>query len=149
VFEHKQIDTHTHAQPTATFSHHPSIHPSHLSRPQRINHFPNHYELTRKDLLVKNLKRMRRQLERESSAGSQAALADRFDFFPATFVLPSEYGLFLEEFKHGGGKASAAAAGNSSSSTWIMKPIGKAQGKGIFLFNKLSQISDWKKVGWD
>ena len=25
-----------------------------------------------------------------------------------------------------------------------MKPIGKCQGKGIFLFDKLSQISEWK-----
>ncbi len=25
-----------------------------------------------------------------------------------------------------------------------MKPIGKAQGKGIFIFNKISQISHWK-----
>lgn len=31
---------------------------------QRLNHFPNHYELTRKDLMVKNLKRTRKQLER-------------------------------------------------------------------------------------
>lgn len=31
---------------------------------QRINHFQNHYELTRKDLLVKNLKRIKRQLQR-------------------------------------------------------------------------------------
>ena len=30
-------------------------------------------------------------------------------------------------------------------SIWIMKPIGKAQGKGIFLFSKLSDIKDWKK----
>lgn len=37
----------------------------HLSDWQRINHFPNHYELTRKDLLLKNLKRTKRQLERE------------------------------------------------------------------------------------
>ena len=40
---------------------------------QRLNHFPNHYELTRKDLMVKNLKRMRKQLERnncEAEAGS-------------------------------------------------------------------------------
>lgn len=28
---------------------------------------------------------------------------------------------------------------------YIMKPVGKAQGKGIFLFTKLSEISDWKK----
>ncbi|KAF1336035.1 Tubulin-tyrosine ligase family, partial [Globisporangium splendens] len=31
---------------------------------QRINHFQNHYELTRKDLLVKNLKRIKKQLQR-------------------------------------------------------------------------------------
>jgi tubulin polyglutamylase TTLL9 len=48
-------------------------------------------------------------------------------------VLPQEYSLFLEEFK------------KSDGATWIMKPIGKSQGKGIFLFNQLSQISDWKK----
>ena len=28
-----------------------------LNDDQIINHFPNHYELTRKDLLVKNIKR--------------------------------------------------------------------------------------------
>lgn len=37
----------------------------HLHDWQRINHFPNHYELTRKDLLLKNLKRAKRQLEKE------------------------------------------------------------------------------------
>ena len=31
---------------------------------QRINHFPNHYELTRKDNLIKNLKRTQRALIR-------------------------------------------------------------------------------------
>ena len=37
---------------------------THMDEHQRVNHFRNHYELTRKDLLVKNLKRMKRQLER-------------------------------------------------------------------------------------
>mmetsp|Transcript_17786 Transcript_17786/g.54389 ORF Transcript_17786/g.54389 Transcript_17786/m.54389 type:complete len:386 (-) Transcript_17786:253-1410(-) len=96
---------------------------------QRLNHFPNHYELTRKDLLVKNLKRMRRQLQR-SDAHSEAA---KYDFWAETFVLPGEYALFLEQFKRTRG------------AHWIMKPIGKAQGKGIFLFNKLSEISEWRK----
>jgi hypothetical protein len=32
---------------------------------QRVNHFRNNYELTRKDHMVKNLKRQRKQLERE------------------------------------------------------------------------------------
>mmetsp|Transcript_13455 Transcript_13455/g.25936 ORF Transcript_13455/g.25936 Transcript_13455/m.25936 type:complete len:413 (+) Transcript_13455:154-1392(+) len=96
---------------------------------QRVNHFRNHYELTRKDLLVKNLKRMKRQLEKSE----QHTEAAEYNFFPSTYVLPQEYSLFLEEFKR------------SSGATWIMKPIGKAQGRGIFLFNKLSQVSDWKK----
>uniref|UniRef100_A0A7S2WSR1 Tubulin--tyrosine ligase-like protein 9 n=2 Tax=Mucochytrium quahogii TaxID=96639 RepID=A0A7S2WSR1_9STRA len=96
---------------------------------QRVNHFRNHYELTRKDLLVKNLKRMKRQLERSDDLAEAA----RYSFFPSTYVLPQEYSLFLEEFK------------KTSGATWIMKPIGSSQGKGIFLFNKLSQVSDWKK----
>jgi tubulin polyglutamylase TTLL9 len=50
-----------------------------------------------------------------------------------TFVLPSEYALFLEEFKLTGG-------------VWIMKPIGSAQGKGIFLFSRLSEISEWRQA---
>ena len=96
---------------------------------QRVNHFRNHYELTRKDLMAKNLKRMRKHLAKHESI----AESEKYNFFPTTYVLPQEYGLFLESFKKNAG------------STWIMKPIGKAQGKGIFLFNKLSQISDWRK----
>lgn len=95
---------------------------------QRVNHFPNHYELTRKDLLIKNLKRAKRVLEKED----RYAEAAQYNFFPLTFVVPSEYRMFVEEFKKTGG-------------VWIMKPIGKAQGNGIFLFNKLSQISDWRR----
>jgi hypothetical protein len=38
-----------------------------LSDDQMVNHFPNHYELTRKDLMIKNIKRYRKELEKESS----------------------------------------------------------------------------------
>jgi len=54
-------------------------------------------------------------------------------FLPPSFVLPDDYGLFLEAFKRNPGEV------------WIMKPVGRAQGKGIFLFTKLSQISNWRK----
>ncbi|KAL1524709.1 hypothetical protein AB1Y20_019593 [Prymnesium parvum] len=101
-----------------------------LSDAQRINHFRNHYELTRKDNLVKNLKRTQRHLLREGRDDEAAA----YDFFPGTYVLPADYGLFVEEFKT-----------HPPGSIWIMKPTGSAQGKGIFLFNKLSQVTDWKK----
>lgn len=49
-----------------------------------INHFPTHYELTRKDLLVKNIKRYRRELERE---GSPLAARDATGELPS----PSSY----------------------------------------------------------
>ncbi|XP_075898449.1 putative tubulin polyglutamylase TTLL9 isoform X2 [Nelusetta ayraudi] len=102
---------------------------SYMEEHVRINHFHNNYELTRKNLTVKNLKRLRKNLERDAGR-SEAA---KCDFFPRTFTLPSEYHIFVEEFKRTPG------------STWIMKPAAKSQGKGIFLFRKLKDIMDWKK----
>ncbi|XP_025325434.1 probable tubulin polyglutamylase TTLL9 isoform X2 [Canis lupus dingo] len=131
----------------------------------RISHFRNHYELTRKNYMVKNLKRFRKQLERE--AGKLEAA--KCDFFPKTFEMPCEYHLFVEEFRKNPGI------------TWIMKPFGqhltgkahrhssiywdgsregwrirfqagsftqlvaRSQGKGIFLFRRLKDIMDWRK----
>ncbi|KAJ8614494.1 hypothetical protein CTAYLR_000754 [Chrysophaeum taylorii] len=99
----------------------------HLEPHQRINHFRNGRELCRKDLLVKNLKRMKRNLQRDG----QVEQARAYDFMPLSFALPREYAMFVEEFKRSGG-------------IWIMKPIGSAQGRGIFLFTRLSEISEWR-----
>ncbi|PAA70093.1 hypothetical protein BOX15_Mlig027277g1 [Macrostomum lignano] len=95
----------------------------------RISHFRNHYELCKKNLMVKNLKRMRKKVAKESGREEAA----KYDFIPCTFELPSEYHMFVEEFK------------KSPGTTWIMKPAGKAQGKGIFLFRKIRDIEAWKK----
>lgn len=100
---------------------------THFENWQRLNHYRNGRELCRKDLMAKNLKRKRRQLEKEGKVDEAIA----YDFIPTTFLLPKEYSMFVEEFKRVGG-------------IWIMKPIGSAQGKGIFLFSRLSEISDWK-----
>ena len=51
-----------------------------LADHQRINHFRNHYELTRKDNLIKNLKRQQRQLLKDSKDEEAA----NYDFFPGT-----------------------------------------------------------------
>ncbi len=68
----------------------------------------------------------------EKSHGKE--IANKFDFIATSFVLPQDYALFQEEFKKQPG------------SVWIMKPAGRAQGKGIFLINKMSQIpTQWKK----
>lgn len=71
-------------------------------------------QLTRKNYMVKNLKRFRKQLERE--AGKLEAA--KCDFFPKTFEMPCEYHLFVEEFRKNPGI------------TWIMKPV-SAQGQGL------------------
>ena len=84
-----------------------------MSERQKINHFPNHYELTRKDLMVKNIKRYQKEAKK-----LEISVAD---FVPATYVLPSDYSLFADAFRQTGGQG-----------TWIMKPTDRAQGSGIF-----------------
>ncbi|GAB1608445.1 polyglutamylase complex subunit TTLL1 isoform X2 [Argonauta hians] len=107
-----------------------------LGDDQIINHFPNHVEITRKDLMVKNIKRYRKELEREGSPLVQKDETGRYlylDFIPQTFMLPADYNLFVEEFR------------KHPNTTWIMKPCGKARGIGIFLVNKLSQLKKWSR----
>ena len=100
----------------------------HLQPHQRINHFRNYAELCRKDLMVKNMKRYKKNLEKEGKLEESQDV----DFFPLTYNMPGEYSLFVEEFK------------KNQNTVWIMKPIGKSQGKGIFLFTRLQQVSQWK-----
>ncbi len=55
---------------------------------------------------VKNLKRMKKQVERERGAEEAAS----YDFFPTTFILPSEYQMFVEEFKRSSQVSTLGAA---------------------------------------
>ena len=82
--------------------------------------------------MVKNLKRMRKQVEKEQGKLEAA----KWDFFPTTYELPSEYHIFVEEFKRH----------MAQNTIWIMKPAARSQGKGIFLFRKLKDITDWRKA---
>mmetsp|Transcript_44867 Transcript_44867/g.104592 ORF Transcript_44867/g.104592 Transcript_44867/m.104592 type:complete len:465 (+) Transcript_44867:96-1490(+) len=105
---------------------------THLQAHQRVNHFRNHFELTRKDLLVKNIRRAQRQAIKDGLLEEAQAFAA---CSPTTFVLPQEYSIFVEEFKRQ----------QPNGAIWIMKPVGKSQGRGIFLFDKLSQVSSWRQ----
>ena len=99
-----------------------------------LNHFPNHYELTRKDLMVKNIKRFRREMEKEGNALAEKDERGDFlymDIVPMTYILPGDYTIFVEEFRR------------KPDEMWIMKPTARAQGKGIFLVNKLNQLKKW------
>ncbi|TDG41324.1 hypothetical protein AWZ03_012245 [Drosophila navojoa] len=114
-------------------------HPYRMRSDQIINHFPNSMELSRKDLLVKNIKRYRKDLERKGDALAATFPNDtklglggtrymHLDIIPMTFVLPADYNLFVEQFN------------KNPACTWIVKPSDKSQGVGIYLVNKLSQL---------
>lgn len=59
--------------------------------------------------MVKNLKRFQKNLEKDFGRAEDS----KWDFYPSTFTLPSEYHLFVTEFSR------------SPGSTWIMKPVSK------------------------
>ncbi|XP_017871528.1 PREDICTED: probable tubulin polyglutamylase TTLL1 [Drosophila arizonae] len=114
-------------------------HPYRMRSDQIINHFPNSMELSRKDLLIKNIKRYRKDLERKGDALAATHPNDtklgvggtrymHLDIIPMTFVLPADYNLFVEQFH------------KNPASTWIVKPSDKSQGVGIYLINKLSKL---------
>ena len=50
------------------------------------------------------------------------------DIVPVTYQLPSEYHIFVEEFK------------KYKDLIWIVKPAHGCQGKGIYLMNNLNSI---------
>jgi len=86
--------------------------------------------------MVKNMKRYRRDLEREGNPLAEKNEQGRYlylDFIPTTFILPADYNMFVEEYR------------KNPQSTWIMKPCGKSQGAGIFLINKLSKLKKWSR----
>eukprot|EP01138_Halocafeteria_seosinensis_P001878 gb/GECG01001924.1/.p1 GENE.gb/GECG01001924.1/~~gb/GECG01001924.1/.p1 ORF type:complete len:1266 (+),score=203.80 gb/GECG01001924.1/:1-3798(+) len=138
----------------------PNIRRSKLLAWQRVNHFQHAKELTRKDLLQRNLSRYQ-------CLGGKFAAA--FSLLPPTFVLPKEYVAFAEAF----GKASfdtvkpneqesfsarhraaiaesrmalerrwqtANAETGPKSNLWILKPIGMSRGRGIRLIDNISQV---------
>ena len=82
-----------------------------------LNHFPSHRELTRKDLLVKNVKKFTKELEKIKDPLVAKDEDDEYihlNFLPKTYILPAEYSLFVEEFHR------------TPSVTWIVKPAGRA-----------------------
>lgn len=105
---------------------HPSIKQK-LNDKQLVNHFPNHWELTRKDLMAKNLKKLKKDQGTDIvtlANGRRVELS--IQFLPETYILPLEHQLFLEAFI------------KSPTKNWIFKPAGKSQGTGIQIINKIA-----------
>ena len=92
---------------------------------QKLNHFPRSGELTRKDLLYKNLSKLK-----ASFPGS------KFDFLPISFLIPNEIGFLNDEMKK-----------DNNKKLWIIKPCASSQGRGIYLTNNIKDIDgNYKQI---
>ena len=85
--------------------------------------------------MVKNIKRYGKDLERGNNPLAEKDELSRYvnmDTISQTYIFPGEYNFFVEEFRR------------NPNATWIMKPSHKAQGQGIYLVTKLTQLKCWR-----
>jgi hypothetical protein len=87
-----------------------------LKKYQKINHFPRSIEITRKDLLYKNIAKL------------QSIYPKSFQFIPKSYILPQDI-KFLEEDME-----------REPESMWIVKPVASSQGKGIYVTNQIQEV---------
>ena len=84
---------------------------------QKVNHYPSMNCLARKNNLGKNLMCMRKVFPKE------------YEFFPSTWLLPSEWKEFRNQFNQ------------KKCKTFIVKPEALSQGRGIFLTRSWENIN--------
>ncbi|KAL5262629.1 hypothetical protein ACHWQZ_G008131 [Mnemiopsis leidyi] len=87
---------------------------------QILNHFPKGNTITRKDSLARCLKRMR------------MVYGKIYNFFPVSFNLPIDYTKFLSYF--------SKIQSKKGKQVWICKPSDLSRGRGIFLFDNISDL---------
>lgn len=84
---------------------------------QKISHFPNSFEITRKDRLCSSISKMQEQYGKEA-----------FNFVPDTYILPDDFSLLYSNFSR------------DKKSLWIVKPACSSQGRGIYLIDSISEV---------
>lgn len=94
-----------------------------LSEFQKINHFPQSFELTRKDWLWANVVKMQEKFGNEI-----------FDLVPDSYILPDEFADFYSHFHSIKNKAT-----ENEQNMWIIKPSASSQGKGIYIIDDISE----------
>ncbi|XP_071491790.1 uncharacterized protein [Diadema antillarum] len=93
---------------------------------QRLNHFPNTVAITKKDTLVRNMRRMR------GVYGPSV-----YNFTPVGFNLPNDYTRFVAEYS----KSQQEDGEEGKKTLWICKPADLSRGRGIFIFHDLSELT--------
>ena len=84
---------------------------------QRMNHFPKSSMITKKDSLLRALRK------------AHKVYGNVYNFWPESFILPGEYTKFVHRWSE-----------EEKPGLWICKPDGAAQGRGIFLINDLGDL---------
>eukprot|EP01004_Peranema_trichophorum_P011128 NODE_998_length_2193_cov_39.142029_g852_i0.p1 GENE.NODE_998_length_2193_cov_39.142029_g852_i0~~NODE_998_length_2193_cov_39.142029_g852_i0.p1 ORF type:complete len:651 (-),score=107.31 NODE_998_length_2193_cov_39.142029_g852_i0:239-2098(-) len=96
---------------------------------QKVNHFPGTWNIGRKDMLFRNLQRMKR------CYGSE-----EYYFVPQTFLLPGDWTLLCNELEHN--KKPGVPPNIAHQNTYIIKPPASSCGKGIYLVNNAEDVED-------
>ncbi|XP_060518781.1 probable tubulin polyglutamylase TTLL2 [Cylas formicarius] len=110
----------------------PISHHKCLTSFQYLNHIPKGSMICRKDNLIRYLRCMKK------------VYGTIYDFSPDSYNLPLEYTKLVSECSHSKfqtrkeDKLRACVADNR---IWISKPVAQSQGRGIFLFRKLSELN--------
>eukprot|EP00668_Euglena_longa_P016520 GGOE01020785.1.p1 GENE.GGOE01020785.1~~GGOE01020785.1.p1 ORF type:complete len:517 (+),score=124.58 GGOE01020785.1:84-1634(+) len=88
---------------------------------QRVNHFPKSSDMTRKDALLRNLRRMK---------GTYGPI---YDFSPESWVLPNEYVKFCQRYSE--------MKDRGEDCIWICKPSDLSRGRKIFVFRDIGELT--------
>lgn len=107
-----------------------SIKTGYLDGIQMINHFPNYYELSRKDLLVKHWREYRDRCQDNTNT----TLYNVLSFVPQSFILPEEHFKFVNAFQR------RASNNSDRPNYWIIKPANCSRGIGIRIIDRLDKI---------
>ncbi|KAF7279569.1 hypothetical protein GWI33_007031 [Rhynchophorus ferrugineus] len=109
----------------------PTSHHKNIYAWQYLNHIPKGSTICRKDNLVRYLRCMKK------------VYGSVYDFSPHGYNLPLEYTKLAAECSRG--RPASLKDDNSrlpeEKPIWICKPVAQSQGRGIFLFKKLSELN--------
>ncbi|KAL1491448.1 hypothetical protein ABEB36_012046 [Hypothenemus hampei] len=116
---------------------------------QYLNHIPKGASICRKDNLIRYLRCMKKvyghvyDFRYITGNFGPKTVPSNFFFSPVAYNLPLEYTKLAAECSKS--RPVSAKADNHNyvedRPVWICKPVGQSQGKGIFLFKKLSELN--------
>ena len=95
---------------------------------QKVNHFPSSSAITKKDNMVKTLRKM------QAIYGASA-----YGFIPESFCLPTEYSKFVKVYSQEEEECNIEK--RKKRGVWICKPTDLSRGRKIFLITDISELS--------